>query len=128
MLIDGVLVMDVQPKLLLPWHTIVHHHHTWTRVLLTLGVTPPSQGATFHQLENHMVPTEREHPIGSAFILTVALFSILTLALFPPLGSPSLPVSSPHACSNPSLLACLPVFLKMKGLYKQNPVSARLNS
>lgn len=46
------------------------------------------------------------------------------------LGSlfPSLPVSSPCACSKPSLLNCLHVFFKMKGLYKQNPASARLNS
>lgn len=44
------------------------------------------------------------------------------------LGSPfpSLPVSSPRACSKPPLLNCLHVFFKMKGLYKQNPASARL--
>lgn len=72
----------------------------------------PSQGATFHQLESCVVPTEWEDTTGSVFILTAALFSILTVALFFPLGSPfpSLPVSSPHACSKPSLLTCLPVF------------------
>lgn len=68
----------------------------------------PSQGATFHQLENCVVPTEWEHTIGSAFILTVALLSILIVALFFP---PWFPFPFPPCLFSPCLLQAISSYL-----------------
>lgn len=66
--------------------------------------------APFQQLGNCMVPTEQDGIASGFILLRCPLLSSNSCSFF--LGSPfpSLSVSSPCACSKPSLLNCLHVF------------------